>query len=153
MAGCSLRLTLDLGLQQEGEKALLEGIEQGARRGKPAVAGAFVALDPRNGQVLAIGSQPSFDPNKFAKPLTESEYHASSQAAARRKAGPLTDRAVNGAYPTGSTFKPITAMAALEGGRHHAERRARGGSCITAGAEQFCNSGQPTSGPWGSSKR
>ena len=44
--------------------------------GKPADAGAFVALDPRNGQVLAMGSSPTFDPNKFAKPLTKSEYAA-----------------------------------------------------------------------------
>ena len=49
-------MTLDLGLQKEGEKALLEGIEHARAGGKPADAGAFVALDPRNGQVLAMGS-------------------------------------------------------------------------------------------------
>ena len=113
-AGHSLQVTLDLPLQQEAEKALREGIERARGGGKPAVAGAFVAMDPRNGEILAIGSYPSFNPNKLAKPLTQAEY-SRSRAAARRP-GPLTDRAVNGTYPTGSTFKPITAMAALEAG-------------------------------------
>ena len=49
-------MTLDLGLQREGEKALLQGIERARAGGKPAAPGAFVAIDPRNGQVLAIGS-------------------------------------------------------------------------------------------------
>ena len=59
-----------LGLQRESEKALLEGIENARAGGKPATAGGFVAIDPLNGEVLAIGSWPTFDPNKFAKPLT-----------------------------------------------------------------------------------
>src|SRR5262249_9590518 len=74
--GHSIKLTLDLGLQQESEKALLQGIENARGGGKPAGAGAFVAIDPRNGQLLAIGSYPSFNPNKFAKPLTQAEYSA-----------------------------------------------------------------------------
>ena len=115
MAGHSLKVTLDLGLQKESEKALLQGIENARAGGKPAVAGAFVAIDPRNGQILAIGSYPSFNPNKFAKPLTKAEYAALEGRSTARPA-PLTDRAVNGTYPTGSTFKPITAMGALEAG-------------------------------------
>src|SRR5271166_6311478 len=58
VAGRSLKVTVDLGLQREGEKALLEGIEHARAGGKPAVAGAFTAIDPRNGQVLAMGSYP-----------------------------------------------------------------------------------------------
>ena len=60
-----------------------------------------------------------FDPNKFAKPLTKSEYAAlegKASASGEASPAPLTDRAVNGTYPTGSTFKPITAMGALEAG-------------------------------------
>ena len=74
VAGHSLKTTLDLPLQQESEKALREGIAHARAGGKPATGGAFVAMDPRNGEVLAIGSYPGFDPNRFAKPLTPSEY-------------------------------------------------------------------------------
>jgi penicillin-binding protein 2 len=145
-AGRSLRLTLDLGLQQEAEKALTEGMERARAGGKPAPAGAFVAMDPRNGQILAVGSQPGFDPNKFAKPLSQSEYEGLIGKGSST-GGPLTDRAVNGQYPTGSTFKPITAMAALEGGVITPGEGLGSGSCITAGAEQFCNAGHVDFGP------
>jgi penicillin-binding protein 2 len=142
LAGRSLRVTLDLGLQREGEKALLEGIERARAGGKPAVAGAFTALDPRNGQVLAMGSYPWFDPNKFAKPLTNSEYAALQGASSGSEApAPLTNRAVSGTYPTGSTFKPITAMGALEGGVLDPNAALGGGQCIQVSTQQFCNSG------------
>ncbi len=144
LAGHSLKVTLDLGLQKEGEKALLEGIERARGGGKPAVAGAFTALDPRNGQVLAMGSYPSFDPNKFAKPLTESEYatlQGKAPGAGGEALAPLTDRAVNGTYPTGSTFKPITAMGALEAGVLDPNAALGAGKCISVSTQQFCNSG------------
>jgi penicillin-binding protein 2 len=145
--GRTLRLTLDLGLQKEGEKALLEGMERARASGKPAPAGAFVALDPRNGQIFAIGSQPGFDPNKFAKPLTQAEYK--QLIGTGSAAGPLTNRAVNGEYPTGSTFKPITAMAALEGGVISPAEGLGAGSCISVGAQQFCNAGHADFGAVG----
>jgi penicillin-binding protein 2 len=147
VAGHSLRLTLDLGLQKEAEKALVEGEENARANGKPATAGAFVAMDPRNGQVLAIGSQPSFNPNKFAKPLTYSELHRLEGSGST--GGPLTDRAVNGEYPTGSTFKPITAMAALEAGILNPSEGLGAGSCIFAGPQKFCNAGGTDYGPVG----
>jgi penicillin-binding protein 2 len=150
LAGRSLRVSLDLGLQKEGEAALLQGIENAA--GKGANAGAFVALDPRNGQVLAIGSYPTFDPNKFAKPLTKAEYaalegKASVTGSAAEAPAPLTDRAVNGTYPTGSTFKPITAMGALEAGVIDPSEGLGGGQCIYVSTEQFCNAGKADYGP------
>ncbi|HEY2282523.1 MAG TPA: penicillin-binding transpeptidase domain-containing protein, partial [Solirubrobacteraceae bacterium] len=149
-AGYSLKTTLDLGLQHEGEKALLQGIENARAGGKPAEGGAFTAIDPRNGQILAIGSYPSFDPNKFAKPLTEKEYRAlegktGGEAAPSR----LTDRAVNGAYPTGSTFKPFTAMGALEAGVINPSEGLGAGQCIHVSTEQFCNAGKANYGPVG----
>ena len=139
LAGHSLKVTLDLGLQKEGEKALLEGIERARAGGKPADAGAFVALDPRNGQVLALGSDPSYDPNKFARPLTKAEYAALQGSGSA--SGPLTDRAVDGTYPTGSTFKPITAMGALESGVITPSEGLGAGQCISVSTEQFCNAG------------
>lgn len=138
-AGHSLKVTLDLPLQQEAEKGLLQAIENARAGGKPATAGAFVAMDPRNGQVLAMGSTPTYDPNRFAKPLTPAEYRALTGSGST--SGPLTNRAVDGAYPTGSTFKPITAMAALEGGVITPGEALGAGQCITVGTEPFCNAG------------
>ncbi len=150
-AGYSLQLTLDMGLQRESEKALLQGIEQARAGGKPAVAGAFVAMNPLNGEVLALGSYPTFNPNKFAKPLTQAEYaalegqtHAGEEAPA-----PLTNRAVNGTYPTGSTFKPITAMGALEAGVINPTEGLGAGQCIHVSTEQFCNAGMADYGAVG----
>jgi penicillin-binding protein 2 len=153
-AGYSLKVTLNLSLQKEGEKALLEGIERARAGGKPASAGAFVALDPRDGQVLAIGSYPSFDPNKFAKPLTRAEYAALQGKAGGGGSGeenpaPLTDRAVNGTYPTGSTFKPITAMGALEAGVINPSEGLGAGQCISVSTQQFCNAGHADYGAVG----
>jgi penicillin-binding protein 2 len=147
VGGHSVKTTLSLPLQQASEKALLEGIEHARASGKPANAGAFVAMDPRNGQILAIGSSPSFDPNKFAKPLTKSEYDA--LLGSGPTGGRLTDRAVNGTYPTGSTFKPITAMGALEGGVITPEEGLGAGQCISVSTEQFCNAGQADYGAVG----
>jgi penicillin-binding protein 2 len=148
LAGHSLKVTLDMGLQRESEKALQEGMER-ARATKPAVAGAFVAMDPRNGEILAIGSSPSYDPNKFARPLTEPEYK--SLVGNGINGGPLTDRAVNGTYPTGSTFKPITAMAALEAGVLNPSEGLGAGRCIQVNGRgrEFCNAGKADFGAVG----
>jgi penicillin-binding protein 2 len=101
--GDNLQLSIDSGVQSAGEAGL-------AARGLP---GAFVAMNVRNGQVLGLGSYPTFDPTVFTKPITQSQYHQLTSTATE---APLTDRAIRGLYPTGSTFKPITAMAALTGG-------------------------------------
>jgi penicillin-binding protein 2 len=152
-AGYSLKVTLDLPLERAAERALLDGVERARAVGKPADAGAFVAMNPRNGEVLAIGSYPGFDPNKFAKPLTKSEVE-SLEGIARTPSGeatpaPLTDRAVNGTYPTGSTFKPITAMGALEAGVMSPSTGLGAGQCITVSTQQFCNAGKTDYGPVG----
>jgi len=143
--GYTLKLTLDVKLQREAENALLQGIGLASANGNPAAAGAFVALDPRNGQVLAIGSHPSFDPNRFARPLSTAEYRAlqgESASGAAVTPAPLADRAVSGTYPTGSTFKPITAMGALEAGVLNPYAGLGAGQCISVSTEQFCNAGK-----------
>ena len=109
--GQRLRLTLDLNLQRAANDAIRRAVAAAAENG--AKAGAFVAMDPRNGEVLALGSYPSFDANVFAKPISQKRYN---ELSSEDRGAPLFNRAIAATYPTGSTFKPITAMAALEEG-------------------------------------
>jgi penicillin-binding protein 2 len=111
--GQQLRLTLDLELQRAADRAIARGIQAAQGNGNPAKAGAYVALDPSNGEVLALGSYPSFDANLFAKPLSQQVFEALNS---EENGAPLFNRAIAGTYPTGSTFKPITAVATLEEG-------------------------------------
>jgi penicillin-binding protein 2 len=100
-AGENVRLAIDSDLQATGEAAL----------GSFGLPGAFAALNPHNGQVLAMGSAPSFDPSIFTKAISEGRYR---ELTSRKYDAPLANRAIQGLYPTGSTFKAITATAALE---------------------------------------
>jgi penicillin-binding protein 2 len=109
--GERLRLTLDLGLQRAANDAIARGVAAAAVNG--AQAGAYVAMDPTNGEILALGSYPSFDANEFAKPISQRRYE---QLSSEENGAPLFNRAIAATYPTGSTFKPITAMAALQEG-------------------------------------
>src|SRR5829696_3580625 len=111
--GRQLRLTLDLGLQRTAQNAVARAIEAAHFNGNPADAGAFVAMDPRDGEVLALGSYPSFDANLFAKPIDQETYE---QLNSEENGAPLFNRAIAAGYPTGSTFKPITSFAAVDNG-------------------------------------
>ena len=97
--GKSLTLTLDLDLQQEAAR-LLDG---------PEKVGAIVAMDPRNGEILALVSSPSFNSNLFARRLAADEW----QALLDEPNNPLQDRAIQNAYSPGSTFKIVMATAGL----------------------------------------
>ncbi|HLY50305.1 MAG TPA: penicillin-binding transpeptidase domain-containing protein [Solirubrobacteraceae bacterium] len=108
LPGHNLRLSLDINLQKVGEAALAQSIGQNFGNG-----GAFVAMNPDNGQIYAMGSNPSFDPNIFTKPVSSSVYKRLNNPASNY---PLINRAIQSAGPDGSTFKPITATAALESG-------------------------------------
>jgi penicillin-binding protein 2 len=99
-AGRNLWLTLDISLQKEVE-ACLEGKH-----------GAIVALDPRDGAVLAMASSPSFDQEMFIRGISRDEWRGIS----RDPAHPLLNRASASAYPPGSTYKPFVALAALQEG-------------------------------------
>jgi penicillin-binding protein 2 len=76
--------------------------------------GGFVAMNVKNGELLGLGSSPSYDPAVFAKPRVPQALYQSLTS--ENTGAPLFDRATNGLYPTGSTFKPITALAALDSG-------------------------------------
>ncbi|MCA9864726.1 MAG: hypothetical protein KC432_16945, partial [Thermomicrobiales bacterium] len=82
-----------------------------ALRAEPKLQGAGVVLDPQDGAVLALASVPSYDPNGFILGFTEKEQ-ATLRSETQR---PLLSRAAEGAYPTGSAFKPITFAAGMEG--------------------------------------
>jgi penicillin-binding protein 2 len=94
-------LTLDLDVQRAAENAF----EPGAR-------GAVVAMDPRNGEVLALASKPNYDPNEFSMGITQERWNELSSGGNY----PLFNRAIQAAYPPGSTIKPFTALAGLENG-------------------------------------
>jgi penicillin-binding protein 2 len=144
-AGHDLKLSINLGLEKVGERALRYGVSLAQSKGNPGSGAAFVAINPLNGEIYGMGSYPGYDPNRFAKPMTPAEFerlNGSGESEGPDPPAPLLNRAVEGSYPTGSTFKPITAMGALETGVINTEEALGGGSCITAGAEQFCNSGK-----------
>jgi penicillin-binding protein 2 len=105
--GANVYLSLDLDLQRIAANALKD------RRG------ALVALDPKNGEILALISSPSFDPNLFAVGMSTAQYRELSENPDR----PLFNRAVRGAYPPGSTIKPMLALAALETGATNLTRK------------------------------
>jgi len=141
VSGRSVRTTLDFDLQQTGEKYLDQTINQG-----PGSAGGFVALDPRDGSVLALGSYPTVNPSILSKPF--------SQATADRLFGdsggaPLFNRAIGGSYPTGSTFKPITALAAMSTGQVQPKEVIDDNGCIKIGTagQEACNAGHEALGP------
>jgi len=99
--GDDVRLTIDSGLQSAAEGAL----------NSFGLPGAFVAMNAQDGEILAMGSAPTFDPSIFTHPITQAQYHALTS---RKTDAPLANRAIQGLYPTGSAFKPITATAALQ---------------------------------------
>ncbi len=115
--GQTVRLTLDTGLQLAAQKALAYGIQLARNNGQWAAdGGAIVALDPRDGSVLALASAPSYDPSVFTGRVTEKALDAQglTPKTALAKNYPSLDRALDVTYPPGSTFKPLTAIAALE---------------------------------------
>jgi penicillin-binding protein 2 len=109
----------------------------------PADAGAFVAMDPTDGEVLALGSYPSFDANLFAKPIDQKTYE---QLNSQDEGAPLFNRAIGAAYPTGSTFKPVTALAALAAGIITPSTALFDGGVFEYGGREFKNAGDAVNG-------
>jgi penicillin-binding protein 2 len=98
--GGDLQLTLDYDLQSRAESLLAGSV------------GAIVAMDPRNGEILAMAGAPSFNPNSFSSRISPEEW----SSLANNPDHPLQNRAVHNTYPPGSIFKLIVAEAGLEEG-------------------------------------
>ena len=143
VAGHNLRLSLDANLQRVGQISLAQSIASNP----PSDGGAFVAMSPTNGQVYAMGSLPSFDPKVFTGPISTAAYNALTGP---NSGDPLLNRAIQSAGPTGSTFKPITATAALQSGAWSPGQSYddTGQFCVGTGAARQCrhNSGGAVDG-------
>ena len=122
--GPDLVTTLDLRVQRAAERQL-----RGER-------GACAVMDPRNGEVLALASSPGFDLNAFVPVLSPSTYARYMDDPAK----PLLNRASGGAYAPGSTFKPVTALAALLAGYPPDEKYFCTGSFACGGMTLHCMS-------------
>ena len=121
VSGNDLTLTLDAKLQEITEKAF------GDRRG------ALVAIEPSTGGILALVSTPSFDPNLFVDGIRTEDWDLLNNSPDR----PMVNRALNGAYPPGSTFKPFMALAALELGKRTPQQTISDPGSFTLGGHVF----------------
>ncbi|MDO5624159.1 MAG: penicillin-binding protein 2 [Pseudomonadota bacterium] len=119
--GDSVRLSIDIRLQK-----LVEDM-YGERRG------ALVAIDPRNGEILAFVSKPTFDPNLFVEGIDHDTWDELNNSIDR----PLLNRALRGLYPPGSTYKPFMALAALETGKRTAGSITQDGGSWTFAGHTF----------------
>ena len=109
--GNNLVLTIDSTLQEAAERAVMNGIELAHSAGfKNAAAGAVVAIDPMNGEILAMTSYPDYDPSLWVGGMAQATF---TQLNSKESHNPLFDRATKGQYPAGSTFKPFVAATAL----------------------------------------
>ena len=121
VAGNNLTLTIDAKLQGVVEKAF------GDRRG------ALVAIEPSTGGILALVSMPNFDPNLFVDGIDSQSWQELNDSPDK----PMINRAVYGAYPPGSTFKPYMALAALEYGKRKPEQAISDPGFFNFGNHQF----------------
>jgi len=151
--GKDVELTLDLDVQRMAEQSLAQGMD-GARAQQDrtqtqrfasyrADAGAVVVLDPNDGSVIAMASNPTYDPRQFAGGITPEAFQQLNRPESNF---PLVNRAVQGLYAPGSTFKPFTAIAALQSGQLDPNAGFYDGGCIDIGDQQRCNAGKTPHG-------
>jgi penicillin-binding protein 2 len=117
-AGYALRLTIDADLQLAAEEAIRYGIALARENGQWAAGGgSIVAMNANNGEILALASNPSYDPSVFVGRVDPKRYDRlfdpRTSAALNH---PTLNRAIDGLYPAGSVFKPVTALAAMGAG-------------------------------------
>jgi len=141
--GHDLQLTIDLDVQVLAEESLEKGLEQARNvydrttgESFKAPAGSVVVLDPNNGSVLAMASNPTYDPRDFVDGISQAKF-----AQFQDPAGffPLNNRALQGLYAPGSTFKLVTGIAALEKGLITPKDTVADTGSITVGGRIFRN--------------
>lgn len=138
-AGDSLRLTIDKNVQAAGEKAIQRGSD-----GIPSHGSAFVAMQISNGEILGMGSFPTFDPSVFAGVLKPAVYKSISS---KENGEPIVNRAVASEYPPGSTFKPITSIANLSAGILTPSTTIDDAGSFKYGGREWQNAGKAANGP------
>jgi len=131
--GDDLKLSIDAGVQEAGEAAMASF----------GLRGGFITMDVHTGEIIALGSYPTFEPAVFTRPMTQAQV---DQLYRDPILAPLTDRAIAGLYPTGSTFKPITAIAALESGNVTPGEVIYDPGVLTIGGQEFKNAGEAANG-------
>jgi penicillin-binding protein 2 len=122
--GVNLQLTIDAYIQSEVEKGF------NGRRG------ALVAIEPATGQVLAFVSAPTYDANQFVDGISDVAWKELNESKNR----PLFNRALQGAYPPGSTYKPFMALAALHSGARSRDQIIQDGGIYTFGNHKYRDS-------------
>jgi penicillin-binding protein 2 len=131
--GRNVVLTLDPKIQAAGEAALAE-------RGHP---GAFVSMNIDNGQILGMGSYPTYDPSFFTHPFSQAKFE---NLFGNEELAPLLNRVTESSYPTGSIYKIITALAALESGQITPGTPIEDRGFITLAGQKFENAGGVANG-------
>ena len=115
--GESIKLTIDVNLQKAAEQALVYGIDRARKNHQWAAnGGAIVALDPHDGSILAMASNPTYEPKLYAGHVSARRLRNAGLLGPRAELMnyPSLNRSISGVYPAGSTFKPVTALAALQ---------------------------------------
>jgi penicillin-binding protein 2 len=131
--GDNLKLTINPAVQAAGESALAE----------TGLPGAFVSMNIHTGEILGIGSVPTYDPTVWTKTLSDKEAEFLFESEAK----PIFNRATEAAYPTGSTYKIMTALAALENGVITGNTVVNDNGVVEIGGQEFENSEGEVNGP------
>ncbi|MBV8296594.1 MAG: hypothetical protein JO085_07155, partial [Acidimicrobiia bacterium] len=148
--GHDVQLTIDLDVQKLAEDSLQQGLvaarssyDKSQAKHFVAPAGSVVVTDPRDGSVLALASNPTYDPSIFVNGIKPELFAQLNDPAS---GFPLTNRAIQGQYAPGSTFKLATSMAALSSGMIDTKYTVDDGGSIRIGNRVFKNAGGEANG-------
>jgi penicillin-binding protein 2 len=136
--GNSLRLTIDRGVQEVGESAIARGAG-----GIPTHGAAFVAMDVHTGEIIGMGSYPTYQPSVFSGVLKQSTY---DRISSKENGLPIINRSIGSVYPPGSTFKAITSIANMQAGLLTPEWSIDDGGVWEYGGYKWQNAGKEALG-------